>query len=80
MQSIIWDVLCGVDQIYKMNVIHLDFKPTNMLLNNKGRVLIADFGMSHQLINSSHRLKICAGTPGVSKNNNNSITSYEHRI
>lgn len=36
----------GLDAAYKMGVVHRDLKPQNILVNNKGVVKIADFGLS----------------------------------
>jgi serine/threonine protein kinase len=36
----------GLDAAYKRGVVHRDIKPQNILINNKGVVKIADFGLS----------------------------------
>jgi serine/threonine protein kinase len=36
----------GLEAAYKQGVVHRDIKPQNILINNKGLVKIADFGLS----------------------------------
>ena len=36
----------GLNAAYKHGVVHRDMKPQNILINNKGRIKIADFGLS----------------------------------
>jgi serine/threonine protein kinase len=44
---ITYQILQGIQYLHKsMKVIHRDLKPSNILLNSKGQVKIADFGVS----------------------------------
>lgn len=40
-------VLEGLNYLRGMHIVHRDIKPSNLLVNNKGEVKIADFGVSH---------------------------------
>lgn len=46
----VWKTLCelsnGLAHIHKNNFIHLDLKPSNILITAQGSLQIADFGMS----------------------------------
>jgi len=46
-------VLEGLIYLYDVHrIIHRDIKPSNMLLNSEGQIVICDFGVSGELINS----------------------------
>jgi len=39
----------AVEQIHKMNIIHRDIKPDNILIGADGHIKISDFGLSKYL-------------------------------
>lgn len=39
----------GLEYIHSNQIIHRDIKPQNILVNNQGRVVIADFGLSRSI-------------------------------
>lgn len=40
------EIACGLSYLHDKKIIHLDLKPDNILLNAKGHMKIADFGLS----------------------------------
>ena len=57
------DVVRGLDHLHRViRVVHRDIKPGNVLLNAKGEVKLADFGMSGQLASTFSRLASWVGT------------------
>eukprot|EP00003_Mantamonas_plastica_P030918 TRINITY_DN7826_c0_g2_i2.p1 TRINITY_DN7826_c0_g2~~TRINITY_DN7826_c0_g2_i2.p1 ORF type:complete len:600 (-),score=156.89 TRINITY_DN7826_c0_g2_i2:37-1836(-) len=56
-------VLLGLVYLHKdRHTIHRDLKPSNVLMNTKGDVKLADFGVSGQLANSLCKAKSFVGT------------------
>jgi hypothetical protein len=43
------ELALAVSHLHKQNITHRDLKPENMLLDNKGHLKLADFGLSNQL-------------------------------
>ncbi|KAG1462262.1 hypothetical protein G6F46_000376 [Rhizopus delemar] len=46
--KIFYETVIGINDIHKENVVHLDLKPSNILIDNYGFIKIADFGVSIQ--------------------------------
>ena len=40
-------IINGVEYLHLCNITHRDLKPENILLDNKKRIRISDFGLSH---------------------------------
>jgi serine/threonine kinase 38 len=44
------ELVLAVDSIHKMNYIHRDLKPDNILIDRKGHLKLSDFGLCKYLI------------------------------
>lgn len=53
LKHIAYSVLQGLIYLYDTHkIIHRDVKPSNVLMNSKGKIKLCDFGVSRELINS----------------------------
>ena len=51
--SVLRGMVNGIAHLHRLNIVHRDIKPQNMLVTSKGTVKIADMGLSKQL--EAHR-------------------------
>ena len=56
-------IIDGVEYLHLSNVTHRDLKPENLLLDNKKRILISDFGLSILSKDYNSLLSTPCGTP-----------------
>lgn len=47
-------ILDGLDAIHAQRIAHRDIKPANLLLNDRGKVKVSDFGISAQVTGQIH--------------------------
>ena len=42
------EIVCGIEYLHSINIIHKDLKPENLLIDQKGHLKITDFGLSYE--------------------------------
>ena len=60
-QYVMASLILGVRELHSKKIIHRDLKPGNMLLNEKGQIKIADFGLSEfhkEIVNQKKIVKL----------------------
>jgi len=64
-RSITGDILSALEYAHSMGVVHRDVKPSNMLIDPTGRVLLMDFGIALALTEEQRltRTNTSMGTP-----------------
>ncbi|CAK9148032.1 unnamed protein product [Ilex paraguariensis] len=55
-------IISGVEYCHRNMVVHRDLKPENLLLDSRGNVKLADFGLSN-IMRDGHFLKTSCGSP-----------------
>lgn len=53
--SLIKDVSAGLEYLHKMDIVHRDIKPDNILKNDQGVYVISDFGLSQKMRSTLRR-------------------------
>ncbi|XP_016456614.1 SNF1-related protein kinase catalytic subunit alpha KIN10 isoform X1 [Nicotiana tabacum] len=61
-RHIFQQIVAGVEYCHRNRVVHRDLKPENVLLDARGNVKIADFGLSN-IMRDGHFLKTSCGSP-----------------
>ena len=52
-QKICFQLLCGLNYLHSVGVLHRDIKPLNILMSDKGVIKICDFGCAVESAGSS---------------------------
>ncbi|CAK70992.1 unnamed protein product (macronuclear) [Paramecium tetraurelia] len=73
--EIVIQILNGLSELHKQNVIHRDIKLANILMHND-QIKIADLGFCKQLQNQEMEVSLCLGTPGTMAPEVASFESY----
>ncbi|KAG6415882.1 hypothetical protein SASPL_123301 [Salvia splendens] len=55
-------ILCGLHYLHRRKIVHRDIKPSNLLVNSRGVVKIADFGVSRILAQTMDNCNSSVGT------------------
>lgn len=55
-------IISGIDYIHKLNIVHRDMKPENLLLDHGHQIKIVDFGLSNTF-KEGELLKTACGSP-----------------
>lgn len=81
---IIKQIASGLDYAHSKNILHLDIKPANIMIDSKGNTKIMDFGIAQQICTdqSSVNLNSLFGTPmyvspeQIQPGKDNAVRSY----
>src|SRR5262245_20140229 len=53
----------GLAYVHRAGLVHLDFKPDNVILASGGRVLVTDFGLARVVSGGERGARVVVGTP-----------------
>ncbi len=52
-QRILWESACGLGHAHTRGIVHRDIKPANIMIDDAGRTMLTDFGISKALQSAS---------------------------
>jgi serine/threonine-protein kinase len=52
-RQLLWQVACGLGHAHQRSVIHRDVKPSNIMIDESGRAIVTDFGISKALLHET---------------------------
>lgn len=53
----------AVEYAHQVGILHLDLKPSNVLIDERGAPQVADFGLAHRIVDAAEGRAMVAGTP-----------------
>jgi len=74
------EMVLAVDDVHKMNTIHRDLKPDNILIDRYGHVQLSDFGLSKLSENSFYPMSTNLKEKETEENNSNTQQSVNNNI
>lgn len=76
-QTIMFNLLCGLNFVHSSGVIHRDLKPANILINEDCVAKICDFGLSRQTADLVDPLRAC---PKESRNYLTQLLDFKIKV